>query len=235
MAEPFLSALGVPALLQARSPTIEAFPERFNPNNRRLWNVLVTDHKPTGTPGRDWGLVVRAYIDECTKRGLYPFQSIHQSTNDQTYHFLKDRRREVVRFINKSKLFNEIKIRDSKRKVSMTDRGFVLEVYAIVQLKDPSFKNWLMQKPYPNFDVVRKQDGRYMKPLGDGLSMFVYNDGANLTQRWHIGYIIECPFYPDIPGVPLASKGELERFVLDTIWMPILKMHRPDGVIHRLI
>lgn len=233
--KPFLTSLGVSPIQQARPPTADAFPPAFNPNNKLVWNELIENFIPSGDVNRDWGTLIREYIDTCSDRDLYPFQNIHQSKNDQIYHYLKDRRHEVVRFINKSKLFDEIAIRDSKRKVAMTDSGFVLEVYAICRLKDPLFLKWLQRSPYPKFESIRKPDGRYMKPLMDGLSMFVFNTGAEMSQRWHIGYVIECPMFPEIPGNPLPSKSDLEKFVLRVLWEPILRSARPDGVMHRLI
>jgi hypothetical protein len=233
--QPFLTSLGVPPNRQARPPNSESFPLSFNPNNFHVWEEILRDFIPTGNVVNDWGKVIRLYIDTCYDRSIYPFQNLHQSKNDQIYHYLKDRRREVVRFINKSKLFHEIAIRDSRRKVAMTDSGFTLEVFAICRLKDPLFIKWLQKSPYPKFDIVRQPNGRYMKPLMDGLSMFVYNDGAQLSQRWHIGYVIECPMYPEIPGEPVPSKGELERFILKVFWEPILRSMRPDGVLHRLV
>lgn len=235
MAAPFLSNLGVTEIQQARTPTAEAFPLAFNPNNKSEWTAAVHELVTTGEPETDWGLTIRRYVELCAARGVYAFQSVHQTRNDQISDYLRDRRRAFIHFINISHFFDTVKLRTTERKVTVTDRGFVLQVDATATIKDPSFEKWLTKMPMPRFDIVR-HDGRYTKAIQDGLLMYAYNERqSNSPERWHVGYEITCPIYPDLPDQHLPSRAELENFVLNILWMPLLRGMRPNAMTHRLI
>lgn len=64
----FLSKLGIPAIQQARIPTVDGFPFTFNTNNRNVWTQALEElgiaggmsgRKTSGNPERDWGLAIR--------------------------------------------------------------------------------------------------------------------------------------------------------------------------------
>ena len=235
MSAPFLSNLGISPIAQARSPTANEFPIAFNSNNASEWSAAVHELVTTGDPTIDWGQTIKRYVQLCEQRGTYPFQSVHQSRNDEISDYLRDRRRAFVKFINRSNFFENVKLRTTDRKVTVTDRGFVLTVTANAFIKDPSFAKWLLQTPLPHFDIV-KHEGRHTKMLDDGLDMFVYQDhGSNSPERWVIGYDIVCPIYPDLPSQHLPSKAEIEKFILQVLWMPLLRSMRPNTALHRLI
>lgn len=235
MSSPFLSNLGIDVFHQARSPTADGFPTTFSPSNRLMWQQAVMEYKPSGTALQDWGLAIKLYVRICEDQGVFPFQNTHIAKNDQIHYYLEAQRNQIVRFINRSKLMDEIKLRKTYHRATLTDKGFILTVYAWCNIKDPSFPQWLMRMPYPRFNMKREADGRYVKPLAPGLEMFAENDGINMPERWHVGYEIQCPFFPDLPSIHTPSKGELEKFVIDTLWMPILREIRPTGLAYRLI
>jgi hypothetical protein len=59
--------------------------------------------------------------------------------------------------------------------------------------------------------------------------------GGHMPRRWHIGYEIDCPIFPEIPTNGLPSKAELEKFILNVLFMPVLRRQRPKKILHRLI
>jgi hypothetical protein len=226
---PFLSNLGIPPLDQARVPTEDTFPLAFNPNNRSLWGAAIQNLTLGPDPMTDWGFALKEYVRLCAQRGVYPFQNFHESRNDDISDYLRERRRAFVKFVNRVNLFETIKIRSTHRRVTVTEKGFVLTVYAKTLNTDPSFIKWLREIPMPRFDLIR-HNGRYKKhiPGTSGLEIFVENDGAdNMHDRWIIGYDIICPMFPDLPTNHTPSKAELERFILDILWMPLLRSMRP--------
>jgi hypothetical protein len=230
--EPFLSALGVTAIQQARTPTATSFPLSFNPNNQSLWYEAVHRLEPSGDAQTDWALTIREYIKLCQDRGVFPFQNVHlQQRNDQISDFMRERRRAFVDFIDSAKFFDGVKVRTTKREVTVTDTGFVLTVTATAYIKDPSFEQWLQQSPIPNFTLIA--DRRHSRVLHPGLRMFAENEGSNSS--WNIGYEIVCPIYPDLPDHHTPSKAEIENFVLSVLWMPLLRSIRPHQLTHRLI
>lgn len=235
MASPFLSHLGISVFEQARSPAGDTFPQAFNVNNKLLWQQAVAEYTPGHSAMEDWGLAIKHYIELCESAGLFPFQPAHVSKNDQIHYFLSACRLNINRFLNRSKLLSELRIRRTNHRVVMTDTGFHLDVSAWVYLKDPTFPQFLTRMPYPRFNVARQEDGRYIKKLGPGLEMYAYNEGVRMDQRWHIGYTIDCNVFPEVPAVGAPSKAELERFILDVLWMPVLRESRPLGLQYRLI
>ncbi len=220
---------------QARTPMASTFPPAFNPNNESVWVAAVQALVPTADAATDWALVIKHYISLCEQRAVYPFQNLHESRNDQISDYLRARRRLVVKFINNSGIFKDLKIQNTTRKAVVTDSGFVLSVQAQATIKDPTFSAWLVKSPMPRFNIKDPKSETYIKSLDDGLNMFVYNEGADMDARWHIGYDITCPMYPDLPTNHVPSKAELERFILEILWMPHLRSIRPFNMMHRLI
>lgn len=235
MASPFLSNLGISVFEQARSPTGDSFPTAFNTNNRYVWQQAVAEYKPGHSAMEDWGLAIKHYIELCESSGVFPFQATHISRNDQIHYYLQACRQNINRFLNRSKLLSELKIRKTHHQVVVTPTGFHIEVSAWVYLKDPTFPEFLTRMPYPRFNPARDEDGRYTKKLGPGLEMHAYNESVRMDQRWHIGYTIQCNVFPDVPAVGAPSKAELEKFILDVLWMPVLREARPLGLQYRLI
>jgi hypothetical protein len=227
MSEPFLSNLGVTSLQQARPPEGSTFPLAFNPNNVSVWEAAVLSIDPSGEAATDWVLAVRAYVDLCEKRGVFPFQNVHLDRNDQISDYLKDRRKSFVEFCESVEFFADVKVRDTERKVTMTDSGFMLKGIAIVHISDPSYEQWLTQKP-----AFQKMESRFSRSLMSGLSVFAEPKEAG---NWELGYEISCPMYPDVPDSPLPSRANLESFVLSVLWMPVLRCTRPSNLAHRLI
>lgn len=227
---PFLANLGVLDTDQVRDPTAQAFPMAFNPNCRRVWDAVLTDLVMTDDVGFNWGSAIRAFLEQCISQDLYPFSNLKQSANDQILTALGDARKAVVKFLNRSKMLHYVNLRATLREVQMSNVGFTLRVLGNATLKDPTFEKWLLQMPMPAFR--QKHNGRWIKHLSSEVTMVVFNEG---TQRWRVGYEIVCHHFPDLPGKHLPSKAELEKFVLDILWTPILKSHRPDGFHHRLI
>lgn len=233
MGLPFLANLGVPPDKQALSPTAADFPKALNPNCRSEWIDAIKDLQPSEDAAFDWASALRTYVKLCVKRNQFPFSNTKSSRNDLIIQNLTNARRQVVRFMNLSKIMDMVTIRKTRREVLMTSNGFTVTVFGEGAVTDPTFSQWLLKMPYPGFRI--KHDGQWIKSLGRGITMVVYNDGAQGSQRWHIGYEIAVQVFPDIPGHHLASKAELERFVLDILWLPILKSHRPFKYHRRLI
>jgi hypothetical protein len=207
----------------------------FNHQNRDIWDSIVKVFKPTKDAQMDWDKVIESYVNECAQAGRYAFSDFHQTTNDECVERLREARRAVVKFINRSKILDLITLRNTHRTAMMTPTGFILCVSGQIRLKDPTFPDWLLRMPFPRFNIIRSIDGRWSKPLGDNATFFAENEGAKSPDRWHIGYEIVVDYFPEIPNKPLPSKQELERFILDILWMPVLKSQRPYGLSHKLL
>lgn len=235
MEQPFLSNLGIGALEQARAPTADTFPLSFNANAKNEWNQAVQELIPRGIAATDWGQTLRRYVQLCEDHNVFPFQTFQQSRNDAIQDYLRDRRRQLVRFIDTNDFFKGITIRSTHRNVKASDTGFVLTVYAKAKITDPTFIQWIKKAPAPRFEITKDAQNRWVRHITDGLLMYVENEAPNLEERWHIGYEIMCPMFPELPNNHVPSKQEIENFILQILWMPLIKSMRPIGLNHRLI
>lgn len=233
MDAPFLSNLGVLDTDQIKNPRKDSFPSAFNPNCSEVWSAVIQSMTVTEDIAANWALAIRLFIEVCITKDLYPFSNLKQSANDMILTALNDSRKAVVKFMNRTRMLHYVNLKATRREVEVNNLGFTLRVYGAAVLKDPTFEQWLLKMPMPAFRL--KHQGRYVKQLDTQTTMVVYNEGASLSQRWHVGYEIVVHHFPDLPGKHMPSKAELERFVLSILWLPVLKSHRPDGFHHRLI
>lgn len=230
---PFLTNLGVAPMHQHHGPTSERMPAALNPANRRTWDAVCDQIVHENDPACAWSAAIRLYVDACVDAGLYPFAPHRQHVNDRIFHDLLAARRLLVRFLNLSKLLKHCTIRSVVRDCEVTDVGFVIEVEARVTLNDPTFVSYLLQHPMPALRL--KHNGRYSRRLNDAITVFVYNKHAGASQQWHIGYQLFIQQFPDVPGNHLPSRAEIERFVMNVLFLPVLKSSRPHGYHRRLL
>jgi len=224
---PFLSNLGVSDIAQARNPTADAFPPNFNVNCKQVWDRTISLLPLTEDVCTNWGQAIRDFIENCIEADLYPFSDLKQSVNDQIMASLMASRKALLKDF--TKMLCSVKLGSTIRSVEMNNLGFTLKTCSAVTLKDPTFGQWLTQAPYPRF-VVRQEDF-YIKQIDASTNLFASKD----VDKWSVGYEIVCKQFPSIPGNPLPTRLELEKFILNVLLMPVLKIHRPDGFHHRLV
>ena len=230
----FLPSLGVPSDQRMNSPTKNTYPSAFNYQAKRLWEKSLPDTS-LGSPAEDWDYAITTFLALCAKEGVFAFSnSFSQSQNDAIMTHLASKRRDLVKFFNRTEMLTKTRIRKVTSRAIVASEGLFIVVTAPVSLRDPSFGKWILQTPMPRFDVVR-EGSRWRKNISSDCDLYVYNEGANMSQRWFIEYQIQSRILPSIPGNRTPSKRDLEYFALNTIWNPILKSHRPDGMMHRLV
>lgn len=161
-----------------------------------------------------------------------------QPNNDEIFATLQAARRQVVKFIDRHRLQDAMRVRSTERTVQMLRRGFSLTVTArcypitekpallsLVGVKD----NMGLRKADETWASIWKRE------IWPGVEFFIANEGAHMSQRWYFGYHIVCPIDPYIPGRPNPSREEQERFILKILYEPILRSIRPVGMTTRLV
>lgn len=136
---------------------------------------------------------------------------VSQSTNDSILRRLQASRRAVLKFLNNAKPFKLMTLKAVKRECRIGPNGFTLRVTGDVLAMDPTVGRWLLQQPWPAFRL--KSEGMYHKQLDDWTTMVLFNAGANMPLRWHIGYEIKVPMVPSLPKEQ-PTKADLESYVL---------------------
>lgn len=228
-----LPSLGIAELDQQRVPTSTSFPKSFNQGNQHIWDSALTYIEPHMSVVDAWHAAIHAYIDNCVAQERYPFSNFKQTVNDLISEELTKGRRMVVKFLNRNGLLNHITILRTARKVCTHSKGFVLRVEAPIRIRDEGLIPNLTHIPMPGFGPQR--DGVFYRKLSSTVTMYIYNEGVRLSQRWHLAYEISVDNYPHIYTNHTPNKAEIQQFINDIIWMPILRGNRPRGGHHRLI
>lgn len=231
---PFLAVLGIDPKQAEQPPQVSVFPKIFNEQAQHLWEPAVKHGlSQKGKAHEKWDAALNHFVDTAQSQNLFPYARTHQqATNDQIHSFLSRARAQVVKFVNRSRLLDVVSMRQGVRSATALDSGgFIITVDAQVQLKDPTFEKWLIQKPYPALFNINY---RWVRKLAPGTTFFVYNEGAHMTQRWHVGYEIICDQWPAVPGNRIPSKMAIEKFAVNVLWDYVLRTNRPDGMLHRI-
>lgn len=161
-----------------------------------------------------------------------------QPQNDEIFSILQAARRQVVKFIDRHDLQRVMRVRSTERTATMMQRGFSLTVTAqcypiegepaildLVGTRD----NMGLRRSGETYAAIWKRD------IWEGVSFFIANEGANMSQRWSFGYRIVVPIDPYIPGRNNPSQEEQERFILKILYEPVLRSIRPIGMTTRLV
>jgi hypothetical protein len=136
--------------------------------------------------------------------------------------------------MNRSRILDVMSVWRSHHSVRLHNGGFVVRSTAEIRWKEENFIGWLRKAPMPGF-TQRDSDGVYIRKVVPGTNMLVYNEGVAMSRRWRIGYEIAVSAYPTIPAKYTPSKAELANFILNTMWLPALRSHRPHNLNHRLL
>ncbi len=221
-----LNSLGIPPQLQAQPPAADFMPPALNQSNSRFWPIAVGQAVGRNSV-EQWTSAVKNFVRICMNNNTLAFSS-DESNNDKILTRLIEARREIVRFLNRHKVLESLKTHKVSRRVRMTSSGFVITVDVQAQKldEDPTILKLL---------GVRQPNGRYTRNLLPDLTFFVYNEGARLSHRWHFGYDITVNIFPSLPGKNLPTVHEQERFILEVMYIPLVRCYRPRRSIHRLI
>lgn len=231
-----LYALGVPESEQNDVPDVNFMPLEFNSSAENLWKQAVSTVKTTD-PKTAWARAVRKYLDLCSKADLFPFK-YQQTKNDKVYEALVKARREVVKFMDRHELYAAFKPRSVTRQVSLLNHGFVIKAEARADVLDKDPKLIHVFGVFDNMGLRKSTEAHpsvWERSLDHNVRFFVANEGARMSQRWSFGYEIAIPMFPTVSGTHTPSNSELEHFILDVVYKPLVKAIRPLGTMHKLL
>lgn len=229
--DPNLFKLGVPLRQQNELPTPGAFPTGFNQSTFKYWQQAVSSVSAK-TPKIAWKQAISRFIRLCEQYSVFPFYD-QQTNNDLIFTTLLRGRRQVVRFMDSTNLLEEMRPDKTVRSVTLTTTGFQLTVESQVRLinNDPTVVKTMGLR-----QASKTTSGAiWRKGLDRDVEFYVRNAGARLNQRWFFGYTITVNVFPHIPGNHTPSTKEIEKFVMDVIYLPILRAFRPLKSNNRLV
>lgn len=161
-----------------------------------------------------------------------------QSNNDEIFSLLQAARRQVVKFIDRHDLQKVMRVRSTERIVHKLQRGFSIQVIARCYplTEEPALLSLVGVRD--NMGLRRSDEtwaSVWKRQIYPNVEFFIANEGVQMSQRWFFGYTITVPTEPYIPGRTNPSQEEQERFILKTLYEPIMRSIRPLGMTQRLV
>lgn len=231
----------------SKPPSLTHFPPKFSPNGFTVWRALldspgylyyVSNHH---TLSERWKWMVYHYIQDCEKRGLFPWRiSAEQSKTDVATYLLSAARRQLKTYFKRVGLFKLVQIRPMTKATSRAyifkKDSFEIKITALLDpIKDPSFKTWLVKPNNPGFRATGHA-GVFFRRLYEStdsvviITMNVVNaQHPVLTVNIKFKHQVTLPYH----GRPL-SKPYIVNFVEENIWLPIVRSYRFDNAGWRL-
>lgn len=232
-----LSIIGVPGAYHDKLPSVGGYPSKFNPEALNLWTKMVQDEayrremRKLNSPDLAWHNTILKFLKLCDEEGFYPFSNgTDVVRNDYIQDFVRRGRIHLVQFFNECELFSRVKIRKAYREYQRRDKGMTIVSWAeCFPVKDPTFEKWLQQSPMPRF--LKGVDNRYVKVIQPHVTAWVRC--INLS-RVTVGIAIEVAGTINVPGKQTPKRKEVDSFMDNQVWLPLIRAHRFNGVTNRL-
>jgi hypothetical protein len=228
-----LSIIGVPAEYHDHLPTLQGFPRKFSREGLAVWKIVLDKIKSgnlfVSMASRDlvWHFTIQAYLQECEDLGVYPFVAGNTDTTRNEYitSFVRRGRMQIVKYATDAGLFKNIKVRWTHREYVRVKGGLIIRSWADMQpVQDTKFREWLVSTPLPRFQ--RSTHSTYKRLVRPNVNMWVrYLSATRVT----VGYSIKVIGTLNIPGNKTPTREQVNKFIDDTIFLPVIRAHRfPD-------
>lgn len=231
-----LSIIGVPGRYQNQRPVPDSYPVKFNPESRHVWELMLQSEeyrkKVSGkTIDLTWHIAVVMFLGLCADVGAFPFsQGNTGSKNEYVRDVMRRGRILVKQFYDRTGIFKTEAVRLGYRRYERTENGFRVMSWAnLYPLKNMKLEEELQRPHFPRF--IRGVENRYTRFIRPGVTAWVV---LKNTYRPVIGFTIEIQGNVSIPGRHSPTRREVDDFIDDTMWLPIIRAHRLDGVTTRL-
>lgn len=219
-------ALGLTEEQYAKGPRVGLPPRTLHPSAAKLWDEAVKAVK-VSRPQIAWNQALEIFLGLCDEHKLYPLRQ-STSVNDKLLHVMTLARRKVVDFIEEKGYLSFMKVLKVNRSAHVSAVRTLIIIDAECRIDDPKNLDKLLHGM-----GGRKAHG-WSRELTKGLEFRIWNDAANMNQRWHIEYRLTLPYAPVLPGKYFPSQTELEKAVL-SMYLNILRAIRPIGSTRSLL
>lgn len=212
-----LDHLGISPTWLGNVPTTATYPTRLNPQAKALWPAAI-GKITSKNPKAAWLQAVEELYSLAQQKNVNIYID-RSSSNDKILIELIHARRNVVNFLNKYNIANQLKFRTTKRTVEMLRGGFKLTIDSNV--------DDIPSEVFAKLGL-RQAGGRREIRLSRNTVFFVYNEGSNMSQRWHVGYEIFIDHVPFLAGNLRPTNIDMETFIIK-MYLPVLKSYRAIG------
>ena len=217
----FLTNLSVPLTLQQMPPCLQSFPPAFNPYGASVWALVLPKVDDTLTVEAQWDEAIQLYLDLCGTSGIMPFR---EQTDDNTalLALLTKCRDDLLAVLASMPypLVEQYSVLTLERKALVSAEGFDLKVTSTFKNDDPTFGQALLLHGF------MPAGGTLVRRINECSSITVKSLPI-LRNRWEVVYFIRGPQIPVLPKM-LASKEQIETFLIECLWRPLTKDANPS-------
>lgn len=233
-----LSIIGVPESQFKRYPGVAGYPQKFAPEAQKVWNKLVMDPafqlrcKNTVSLDVAWNNAIQEFLALCEDLGVFPFvNNADTSRNEFIQDFVRRGRIALVKFFDDNKIFERVKVKKAYRDYVRKDTGLIILSWADVKVVGDyeEFLNWVQQVPAPRF--LKTTEGRYTKMIQPNVNAWVKYTGPT---RITVGFSLEVAGTVTVPNKPNPKRKEVDKFIDNMIYLPVVRAHRFQNVTTRL-
>ncbi len=232
-----LSIIGVPESGQQKIPNVTSYPTKFDVSGRPVWDELVSSDefknwaRSNGDLDVVWHETIKKFLAMCGDQGVLPFKNNTDLTRNEYIQDAFNRSRiMLVRWFDEVGFFERVRVRKAYREYVRNEKGLTIRCWAeLFPVKDAGFEDWLKKVPSPRF--LKYPDNRWIKMVQPHITVWVKILNASRTV---VGYEVKMAGTINIPGKKTPTKKEVNRFIDNTIWFPIVRAHRIDAIKNRL-
>jgi hypothetical protein len=232
-----LSIIGVPEDYFTKFPGVYGYPKKFAKEAFEVWKELVTSKefrtkcRSLGTIDLAWHVAIQDFLSLCEDRGVFPFiNNTDTARNEFVTDFMRRGRIEIVRFLDEIKMFEKVRVKKAYREYRRKDTGLVIKSWAeLFPVEDPNFQTWINTFPSPRF--LKTVNNRWYKILRPNLIVWIRIINKS---RVTIGFDIEVAGTITVPGNKTPTRKEVDSFIDNSIFLPIIRSHRFNNVKTRL-
>jgi hypothetical protein len=217
-------------------PTAESFPPGYNPRCAPLWVQLFTGADVQATLARlsvaqAWDFVYHLFAKVCRSRGVSLFVGAgNTSSLDTLASALAHTRNVLVRFVDRSRLFDQIGLRvnSTETMAKITPTSLTIFTKARVsKITSEDLPEYLVQLPYPR--LTMSADRIFYRDLDSHKIRFWVQYLNEL--RVFVGYKIEVPWTSGgaIPHSQDNSVQEVQDWVTSDLWPSLVVVRRIRG------
>lgn len=230
MSVPFLSNLGLSIQEQQAGPLADAMPQAFNGDLTGLWKEAVEHQDTTDTLENRWAAVIDEFVTKAIAQGRFPFLRDPSQNNAEIMQELTAKRTSLMDYLTSQSKLGEVfethSLRSVERKVIFPEKGFIISVSVSLAIPTLDFLDLM-----DTLSFKRVGQDYYEKDISADVRIF-FTAIDDRTVRFE--YQIVSSMLPYITDNYSPTQGELEKFVLDTMYLPLIKMSRPSCFSKRL-
>ncbi len=171
--------------------------------------------------------LLNKYVELCDARDQEAFSFNYTNPNPAIKNFLWRRRKMYVRYLERTGLLDNVKIRRAPVKEAyLTDYGFAIRVEGWASVPDPYWFRRIKATPGWRFSLQWDSEQRCVVRVDPGLTIYVRNPNIRSPLTWYVGFEIHCPLVPKLENY----KGTT---IIRELWDSIAQTVRTKGLPQR--